>query len=187
MRSEALEAFTLGGIEQYVLLRGDARKGRVILYLHGGPGMPVLPLADRIGATTTLEQRGVVAYWEQRGTGVTLRSGGSDAAMTIDRYVDDAIALALALKQRYGVSRVDLFAHSWGTVIGTRALLRRPDLFGSYMAAGQVVDFAKGEELGYRFALEEARRRGETRALRALDRIGPRPGTPARRCRSGAS
>ena len=55
---------TLGGVEQYVEIRGASRDLPVLLYLHGGPCMPASPLLRYHQAE--LSRSFVVVSWDQR-------------------------------------------------------------------------------------------------------------------------
>jgi pimeloyl-ACP methyl ester carboxylesterase len=73
-----------------------------------------------------------------------------------------------------------LCGHSFGTVLGVLAAARVPRRVGAWVGCGQVVDWALQEERSYRWALEEAKRRGDRRAVDALTQIGaPREGVYA--------
>lgn len=175
-RIDLLERFRLGNWDQWALLRGDAAGRRVLLYLHGGPGAPVFPLADEIDRIAPeLGSCFVTVFWEQRGTGKSNGRGLPPESMSIDQLVRDAIELATALTRRFNVPRVHLMGHSWGSIVGALAAARRPDLFAAYIGAAQVTNFAESERLSYAWALEAARRRKHRRALAALKRIGPPP------------
>ncbi len=60
----------IGGIEQWVTIRGQDRANPVILFAHGGPGDPTNPWAFRIFAPW--EERFTVVQWDERGSGRTL-------------------------------------------------------------------------------------------------------------------
>lgn len=162
---------TSGGAKQFVALRG---RGRVpLLLVHGGPGASLLPFAREIARTTCLEDDFALAYWEQRGTG---RSRGHlrERDLTLDRIVADCVAVAEALRDRFGRPSV-LVGHSWGSAVGILAAVRRPDLFAAFLGLGQVVCVAQQEQLSYDWAWGRAREAGDRAGLRELARIGPPP------------
>jgi pimeloyl-ACP methyl ester carboxylesterase len=55
--------------------------------------------------------------------------------------------------------------------------VRRPDLVAALVATGMDIDIPAAEENAYAFALDAARRRGNRRAIRQLEAIGPPPHT----------
>ena len=77
----------VGGINQWITIRGQNRDNPVVLFLHGGPGTPTnlldFPFAKAWTPTFTLVQ------WDQRGAGTTFGSGGTAATdMTIDYLLE---------------------------------------------------------------------------------------------------
>ena len=66
---ERAESVRIGGINQFVTIRGVDRRNPVLLILHGGPGFPEAPLAW--WNTRSLEEYFTVVEWDQRGAGKT--------------------------------------------------------------------------------------------------------------------
>jgi pimeloyl-ACP methyl ester carboxylesterase len=63
----SLEQITLGGTPQWVLIRGRSRQNPLVLFLHGGPGMPLMYLAHSF--KRGLENDFIVVQWDRRGQG----------------------------------------------------------------------------------------------------------------------
>jgi len=57
-----LEKISLGGINQWISIRKKDTKNPILLYLHGGPGTPVMPLFRYFQAP--LEGYFIVVQWE---------------------------------------------------------------------------------------------------------------------------
>jgi hypothetical protein len=62
-----IETVTLGGLEQTITIRGADTTNPVMLFLHGGPGMPSSPWASWNNIHADLEQNFVLVHWDQRG------------------------------------------------------------------------------------------------------------------------
>jgi pimeloyl-ACP methyl ester carboxylesterase len=171
---------TVGGIEQYITIRGEDRSNPVILFLHGGPGDATNPWG--YAAFRTWLRHYTVVQWDQRGTGRTLgRSGPSIApTITIERMVDDGIELAGSLRTTLNVEKVILVGHSWGSTLGVFMAKKRPDLFHAFVGTGQVVDPARNYPVAYADVLKAAESRRDERAIMELREVGPPPWTDRR-------
>ncbi len=172
-----LYAERIGGIEQWIQVRGRDRANPMILFVHGGPSSPAMPSAWQW--QRPVEEFFTVAHYDQRGAGKTHRGNDPDAVagdMAIERFVDDAIEVAEHLRSRYGKDKLVLAAHSWGTVVAMHAALRRPDLFHAYVGIGQVIDTRHNERLSFEYGLERARAEGNAEAIAELESIAPYPG-----------
>ena len=66
---QALERVQLGGIPQWIQIRGTDRKNPVLLFLHGGPGFTTMPASHM--HQTPWEEYFTVVHWDQRGAGKT--------------------------------------------------------------------------------------------------------------------
>lgn len=61
---------SLGGVDQWVMIRGESVANPLLILLHGGPGFPEMRLFRSFNAA--LEQHYTVVYWMQRGTSKSL-------------------------------------------------------------------------------------------------------------------
>ena len=168
----------VNGTEQGMFLRGADATKPVLLFVHGGPGMPEYFL-DRTHPTG-LEQDFIVAWWEQRGSGLSYAAGSDGATMTSNQLVEDTIAVADCLRSRFGQDRIYLLGHSWGSFIGIQAAARAPERFLAYLGMGQVSQQRRAEMLAHQRALETYAKAGDTvtvERLRAapLTEAGPLP------------
>jgi len=166
----------IGGIQQWITIRGEDRSNPVLLFLHGGPGDVTNPWGYA-GFRSWLGKFTVV-QWDQRGAGRTLGRNGPSLGptITVDRMVRDGIELTELLRTTLKQDKVILVGHSWGSILGLLMVKARPDLFRAFVGTGQVaVDPAKSYAVAYDELLAAAERRGEQRAVRELKDVGPPP------------
>ncbi len=128
----------IGGIEQWITIRGEDRNNPVLLFLHGGPGDATNPWG--YAAFRSWLKYFTVVQWDQRGSGRTFGRNGEASASTInpDRMIQDGIELSELLKKRLHKDKIVLVGHSWGSVLGFFMVKSRPDLFYAFVT-GQVV------------------------------------------------
>jgi proline iminopeptidase len=160
----------IGGVQQWVSVRGEDPSAPVLLFLHGGPGGS--EYGPRRKYLRALERRWRVVDWEQRGAGRSFRGDEDATVLTLDRLVLDGVELVEWICNELAVERVVLVGHSFGTVLGVLMSQKAAGRIGAYVGAAQVVQWAVQEELGYDWALAEARRQGKARAFDALERLG---------------
>jgi pimeloyl-ACP methyl ester carboxylesterase len=167
----------VGGIDQWIYVRGQDATNPIILFIHGGPASPLSPTSWEF--QRPMEEYFTVVNWDQRGAGKTFLAATPESisnTLHISQYVDDAIEVATAIRQKYHARKLILMGHSWGTVIGVKAALARPDLFHAYVGIGQVINTRTNEKLSFEYGLEQARKANNTEAIRELESIAPYPG-----------
>jgi len=165
----------LGGIDQWITIRGEDRSNPVLLFLHGGPGDATNPWGYA-GFRQWLKHFTVV-QWDQRGAGRTLGKNGSASAqaVSVNRLVQDGVELAALLARSQGKKKVVLVGHSWGSTLGVLMAKARPELFYAFVGTGQVADSAKNYAVAYDALLKKAEALQDERAVRELRAIGPPP------------
>jgi len=88
--------------------------------------------------------------------------------------VDDTVTLLELLRDRFG-GKTFVTGFSFGATFAAYAAVQRPELVAALVAAGMDIDMPAAENNAYAFALDAARRRGNRRAIRQLEAIGPPP------------
>lgn len=165
----------LGGVGQYVLIRGRDRAAPLMINVHGGPGMSERALYRHHNAM--LEDHFVIAYWDQRGAGKSFDRALDPSTLTIDRMARDLGELIDTLRAEFGRDKVIILAHSWGTILGLEHCARHPETVAAYIGIGQVSRVLESEAEGYAWALDAAERQGEAEIAAALRALGPPPWT----------
>lgn len=165
----------IGGVDQWIQVRGEHRANPVILFLHGGPGFTAIPYFQRV--MRTWERDFTIVHWDQRGAGRSFaRDGGaSQPHPTLEQMITDGIEVAEHVRHRLGQPKLILVGYSWGSVLGVEMARRRPDLFHAFVGTGQVVDTVESETASYYGLLQRARIAGDDDSVAALTEIGPPP------------
>jgi proline iminopeptidase len=165
-----IERIEIGGIKQFMVIRGKSTQNPVLLMLHGGPGSPQMPM--NLKYNQELENHFVVVNWDQRGAGGSYSSKMPEELLTIDRMVEDTREVSQYLINRFGKEKIFILGHSWGSYLGMRTIQRYPELYKTYIGIGQVADQRKSEELSYQFVLSKAKETGNKKAIKQLEEIG---------------
>ena len=165
----------IGGIDQWITIKGEDRNNLIVLFLHGGPGDALSPTADAMFAGW--DKHFTLVQWDQRGAGRTYaRTGPSIAStLTIDRMVQDGVEVAEFLTHELHKRKIVIVGGSWGSILGIYLAHTRPDLFYAYIGWAQIVNWQKGLSASYARVLEMARASGDQQAITALTTIGPPP------------
>lgn len=159
----------LGGIEQWIYIRGHDRSKPVLLFLHGGPGQPFTFLTYQFA--NELENHFVVVHWDQRGAGKSYRSDMSADSITKELLAKDAAELIEYLRQRFSVDKVFLAGHSFGSIIGALTARDHPERIHAFVGISQVVHAMRMEEYIYNFDVKRARELGNQEAITELESI----------------
>lgn len=164
------EQIVLGGLRQTIHIWGTKRENPVVLFLHGGPGVPnrhsmAKSQMDLVGDLT-------IVAWDQRGTGGSY-FGCDPETLTLDQLISDCAELIDYLCRTLDKQKVFLLGASWGTELGTFVCQRHPKKIAGYIGYGQVVNGVENENLSYTFALEKAREAGNAKDIAELERVGP--------------
>jgi pimeloyl-ACP methyl ester carboxylesterase len=171
----------IGGIEQFVTIRGDDRRNPVLLVLHGGPGYVETPISWWYGRGW--EEYFTVVNWDQRGAGKTyLLNDPKAVAPTMNReqFVRDTEALVAWLRKDLGKRKVFVLGHSWGSYLGLELARRHPEWLYAYIGVGQAANSPESERRGWAWALEKAKAAHNAQAIAELAAIAPyaAPGKP---------
>lgn len=170
------KAVEIGGIRQWITVRGRDRRNPILLVIHGGPAAPELP--NRYLFEGPWTDYFTVVEWDQRGAGKTFElNDPAKVAPTMgkERIVKDGEELVDWLRATYGKRKIFVIGHSWGTVVGLELARRIPDRLYAYIGVGQIISMRAGEKVGYGWTLAEARKAGDKQALAELAAIAPYP------------
>ncbi|MGQ5636368.1 MULTISPECIES: alpha/beta fold hydrolase [unclassified Streptomyces] len=162
----------IGGIDQWISIRGEDRANPVILELHGGPGASNLVFLPR---TRAWERHFTIVRWDMRGAGKTFAAGGpqGQGELTLDRLHTDALEVTDHIRARLGVDKVLLVANSFGTVVGLRLARSHPERYSAYVGTDQNVVAGGRDTSAYEALLGRLEKAGKKKQLARMAALGP--------------
>jgi len=171
----SLEEILLGDLKQWIFIRGIDQNNPILLFLHGGPGAPLLGMSSSRKYDAELIKHFTVVHWDQRGAGKSYNSDIPADSMTLDRFVEDCNELIDYLRNRFRTQKIFLVAHSGGTVIGIKTAQRYPEKIHAYIGVAQVINEYEQQKVSYNFIVEEAEKSEDSGRQNAIKAIGPPP------------
>jgi pimeloyl-ACP methyl ester carboxylesterase len=162
---EKNEIITIGGIKQYIRIKGKDSSKPLLLFLHGGPGSSLMGKAVQF--TGKLQEHFVVVQWDQRETGETLRLNKTSEPLRVNLFFNDAHDLIDSLLMRFQRPKLYLAGYSWGTVLGFHIADKYPELLYAYIAISPVINNWKSETI----ALEMLKEKMGNKARRELSQV----------------
>jgi pimeloyl-ACP methyl ester carboxylesterase len=163
------QTILVGGIKQFVRIKGKDRSAPLFLFLHGGPGNSVMNYADKF--CYQLEEYFVVVHWDQREAGRTKQLNRSPVPLTVDLFKEDTHQLVVALLRQFKQSKLYLAGHSWGTVLGFHIAKNYPELLYAYMPICPMINQLESERTILEKMKEKAVRTDNRVALQELSAI----------------
>jgi pimeloyl-ACP methyl ester carboxylesterase len=155
----------INDVRQGMFIQSTDATHPVLLFVHGG--MPEFFLTERY--PTGLENDFTVAWWEQRGAGLSYSPGIPPETMTSEQFIADTVAVTGYLRNWFGKEKIYLMAHSGGTFIGLQAAARAPGLYGAYIGVAQMVHQLTSERLAYEHMIGRFKEAGDRRMVRRLE------------------
>ena len=168
-----LTSVDINGHSLAMMIRGHSTENPVLLFLAGGPG------GSELGAMrnhlSELEEHFTVVTWDQRGTGKSYAQLDPASTLTLERTVDDTIAVTNYLRDRFGQEKIYLLGQSWGTTLGVLAVQQQPELYRAFIGTGQMVSQRETDLLIYEDTLVWAMANNRTGLFTDLVDAGPPP------------
>jgi proline iminopeptidase len=171
---ERLEKVSIGGIDQWVSIRGLDRRNPVLLMLHGGPGYVSMPLSWYF--QRGWEEYFTVVQWDQRGSGKTYVSNDPAKVaptLTREQVVADTQEMILWLRKEFHKDKIFVLGHSFGTFLGLTVAQKHPEWLHAYIGMAQLTNSPESERRGWRFAMAHAQAAHNEQAVRELQSIAP--------------
>jgi len=128
---------TLGGIEQAIHIRGQSTENPVIIWLHGGPGLP--DTFQLSAFQFQMEHDYTFVRWSQRG-GERTHFRNPDAPISFDILLSDLDELVDYVTERFN-QPVYIVGHSWGSMLGITYASLHPEKIDGFVGVGQLISW----------------------------------------------
>lgn len=167
-----LEPINIGGIQQWISVRGENTENPLLLILHGGPGFSMMPYSSIFDS---LESNFIIVQWDQRGAGKTYavnqKSPPLSETITIEQMQADTLEVVNHLRHRFKKEKIFVLGHSWGSILGLKLAQDHSELLHAYIGVGQFINTKVNERIGYDNALKVAYEKNNKKAIKALESL----------------
>jgi len=171
----SLEEIALGGVKQWIFIRGEDKRNPILIFLHGGPGSPMGGMSSSRQFDAELIKHFTVVHWDQRGAGKSYDESIPIESMTFDRLVEDCSELIDYVRNKFSLGKVFIVGHSGGSIIGIKTAYKYPEKIHAYVGIAQIINHYKQQKISYDLVLKEAERSGDIKTQNAIKAVGSPP------------
>lgn len=150
-----LEQVKVNGTRHAIMIRGNDTSNPVLLFVHGGPGVPETSFVTKY--QDLLEKQFTVVQYDQRGSGKSYHFMEDYSNLSSDLLVEDLLAMTDYIRNRLHTDKVILAGHSFGTYIAMQAAAKAPEKYVAYLGIGQMSNTAQSERDSLDFCLSAAK------------------------------
>lgn len=173
---DSLEVVQIGGIQQWIEVRGQNVNNPILLFIHGGPGIAFIPMASSF--QDPWEKYFTVVQWDQRGAGKTYETNDKELqrrTMKIPQMQQDTVEVVNYLRKRFHREKIFVVGHSWGSILGLWLAHEHPESLYAFVGTGQAISMRGNEAAGYQGVVQVARNQHNEQAVKELESIAPYP------------
>ncbi len=166
------EQVLINGTKHQLMVRGVDKNNPILIFVHGGPGYSEIPYVRKY--QDILEEKFTIVHYDQRGAGKSYHLFEDYSNLSAELLTKDLIALSKYVRERFGVDKVLLAGHSFGSYIGMQAAAKATENYIAYIGIGQASNFKESELDAVNYCLEEAAKAGNKVDIEELEEIKSR-------------
>ncbi len=173
---DELKPVKIGGVDQWLHIRGRNRDNPVLLYLHGGPGFSMIGWGWRDATFRPWEDYFTVVTWDQRQTGKSYYPADDEYnPLNIEQFIQDTEEVIQYIRGHLNQDKLFILGHSWGSVLGMSIVKRHPNWLYAYIGLGQIVNMMDNDQVLYDRLLKHARNQKNKELISKLESMAPYP------------
>jgi len=176
-----LEKLSINNSTQWVLVRGRNKDNPMLIHVQAGPGFPMIPEANDMEKNLDLEKDFLVAYWDQRGCGLSYSEDLPSQTINLAQMTNDLIECTKQLTEKYKKSTAVIVGYSLGATLAVLASEKDSSHFSSIVVAGIDVDVPYANDFALDFAVKKATAKGDKKLLKEIAGLRQRPIVDAKR------
>lgn len=170
---DLLESLDVNGTKQSILLRSENTDKPIVLFVHGGPGSPLMYFSRAFDDVFLKDF--IIVHWDQRYTGKSYDQSIPIKTFTVDQIAQDGLVIVDYLKKKFNKSKILLVGHSWGSIVGGHMAKKKPEAFLSFISVGTVADMHAGDKAKYSFLENKVKEAGTDKDKKDLLAMGAPP------------
>lgn len=170
---DQLEALDVNKTKQWVLYRGEDTTKPVVLFVHGGPGSPLMMFSRAFDDAFIKDF--IVVHWDQRRSGKSFSKDVPLSTLTLSQIVDDGLVVTEHIKRKFSRSKIILVGHSWGSIVASHMVKARPTDFSTYISVGTVANITEADKMKYAFLKTHLQIEKDKKVIDDFEHLGQPP------------
>jgi pimeloyl-ACP methyl ester carboxylesterase len=175
MSVNRLEKLNINNSDQWVLLRGKNIDAPLLIHVQAGPGLPMISEANEMGKLLNLENKFLVAYWDQRGCGRSFNKNIPAETIHLTQMADDLISCTKWLLKKYNKNNAVIVGYSIGATISLMAAAKESNIFSAILTAGIDLDIPYANQYALEFAMDKAAAGNNKKLMQKIGKLKRQP------------